>query len=760
MRIKALFAAALLSALPARALDVGKAPPEEFLSRSRTEPGRLYALIIGATWCRACKALSASLTELSASSSTAIGRAAWDKVETDEYGTAKFSELLSSLTVAEPNSLPSVLVLRDGDGLGLSMAGNDLPKIEAFLAEAERQPPRYSRKPANSSMRCPGRKDWATYTLGVSGYGGAGAATDDFGRKILLSFVGPDSRERRRLFAPPRSKSTPGTESAHAEDAVFFSASDPLAARASLLEDVSGSSGPLAALASAPGRDLRLILTGHSGEDGMTIGFQTTAWFADDPKNTYEKNVLVSPQDVAGAVRRAARSGKEVRGLVTTCFAGRYGDAFMPGAGSAAAPTCAAFATLPDKPADGCYSNGYALGVDYASKLLARRTCGTSEDGRALHYAVAATTSGRDVPMLSSEYFLLYGPGAEFLGRGDRAPAPPLSVQRYDMGSGVRAYVDVISNQVLRAYQGDDRIDPPRLALLDCVGDDYSHSKLDRQNLSSFYLRPHKEGALVSECTPLVKLYWESDVASPRPSTSVFLDPDWNGWRPDDDWKEFRKDFGAAGPTITLEGMRPAARVLLTSVIPAFADKGASRDLGERLHRIVEELRPYDEPLAEALRALMAAQAGGVARFKAAEEKVEREPKSVDHLNGIDLHPVARPAPPEEDMLIDIPGYIPMISSATVRALEPSELRAVLLASDLSAHSPPPAVDASALIAAMLDNLSPSKYEFGSALPRLAHAAAAAQAELALIEEAKTSPEARRLFAQLERIKTCERGLY
>ena len=760
MRIKLLLAA-LLSALPARALEVGTATPEAFISRSRTEPGRLYALVIGATWCHACKALAAGLASADASSATAVGRASWNVVETDEYGTAKFSKLLSEMQVPESRDLPSVLVIRDGDGLAMSLAGNNIPKIEALLAEAEKQPSRYARAPAKASMLCPGKADWATYTLGISGYkGGGDSSTDDFGRKILLSFVPPAAAAPGRLFAPPRSKSSPGTESARAEDGVFFSASDPLAERATLLEDVARSTAALAALASAPGRDLRLILTGHSGEEGMTIGYETKAWFTDDPTNTYESDLQLTPTDVADAVRRASRAGKKVRGLITTCFAGRYADAFMPQAGPAAAPACAAFATLPDKTADGCYSNGYALGVDYASKLIARKSCASREDGRALHYAVAVATTGHDIPMLSSEYFLLYGPGASFLGRSDRAPAPALSVQKYDLSSDIRVYVDVISNQVLRAYQGDRMIDPPRLALLDCVGDDYTHSKLDRENLSAFYLRPHKNGSLVSQCTPFVSLYWPPDGGSVRPSTTVYLDPSYGGWSPDNDWNGFRKDFDPEGPMITLEGMRPAARVLLTTVIPAFSDAGADKDLGARLDKLVAALRPYDKPLAGALEALMAAQAGGVRRFLTDDEILGKP--AVSH--GLSPAPSKRA---KKKSVESIPGLFAaptgvagIAGMASLPEL-PDLVIPKLSALSLSSHPAPPVVDASALIAAMLANLAPVKNDYMPAsLPRLAHAAAAAQAELVLIEEAKTSPEARRLLVQLETIMTCEQGLY
>jgi hypothetical protein len=429
----------------------------------------------------------------------------------------------------------------------------------------------------------------------------------------------------------------------------------------------------------------------------------------------------------------------------------------MPPPDSSAAPSCAAFATLPDKNADGCYTNGYELGVDYASKLVARRDCRSSDDGRERHYAVAVTTTGHDIPMLSSEYFLLYGPGASFLGRGDRAPAPPRSVQKYELPSDIRVYVDVISNQVLRAFQGDRRIDPPRLAMLDCIGDDFWHSKLDNQNLSAFYLRPHKRSDLVTQCTPFVSLYWESDGGAVRPSSSVFLDPGYGGWNPGEDWEGFRNDFDLTGPMVTLEGMRPAARVLLTTVIPVFSDAGANKDLGGRLDRIAEDLRPYDEPLAAALQAMMAAQPGGVRRAPPNEDSPKGSVDSIPPLSGEKpAHHKISPSSGSLAGLDDLPFVLPIAPLA----FKPLEL-AGALAVELKSHPSPPPVDSTALIAAMLNTLAPAKDDFyGSALPRLAHLAAAAQAELALIEEAKTSPQARRLLAQLETIKTCERGLY
>ena len=99
------------------------------------------------------------------------------------------------------------------------------------------------------------------------------------------------------------------------------------------------------------------------------------------------------------------------------------------------------------------------------------------------------------------------------------------------------------------------------------------------------------------------------------------------------------------------------------------------------------------------------------------------------------------------------------VTSAGAGAPAPPLLIEALSAS-FNSPVPPPPIDASALIAAMLSNLSPAKNDLGAALGRLAHLTAAAQAELALIEEAKTSPAARRLLAQLETIKACERGLY
>jgi TusA-related sulfurtransferase len=193
------------------------------------------------------------------------------------------------------------------------------------------------------------------------------------------------------------------------------------------------------------------------------------------------------------------------------------------------------------------------------------------------------------------------------------------------------------------------------------------------------------------------------------------------------------------------------------------------------LDKIAADLRPYDEPLAGALQALMSAQPGGVLHVFSDEELAEKpvfrasarkkNPELTDALQ-----PAGRTVPKKksrEKSVDSIPGLIapPAGVAGMVLTVPPYLLKPVeglsALEFGLSSHPAPSVVDAPALIAAMLANLAPVKNDYmPAALPRLAHAAAAAQAELALIEEAKTSPEARRLLVQLETIMTCEQGLY
>jgi hypothetical protein len=717
MALNSLLLAWLLAASPAGALELTHEKPDEFFARSKEDPGRLYALLIGATWCPPCHVLTNALTELPATTSTAIGRAVWSKVESDVYGEKSLQDFLAGVSAFyPPTGIPSVVVVRGGRALGLSTCGAETDQLERFLLDSE------ARGAAAPSARlpalaCPGRPDDASYTLGISGYlSETQRDTDDYGRRILLAFSAASPRPPSELFAPGGRQSVSGSVEAPSGAGLFFTG-DPILPFASLLGEVERSTAALSRLASAPGRRLRLILTGHATEEGeLAVGYAPNEFV-----HSHNSPLDLPAKDVASAVLSARAAGKEVRGLVTTCYAGRFAEGFMPSPGAAAA--CAAFATLPDKTSEGCYRDGMAAGADYVSSVSDRMDCSAKKDGRRLHYDVMAAASSRDIPMLSSEYFLLYGEAGAFLGSGARVPAPPHGLGRFKLASGVLVYADLVSGTVVAAVKDGRRVELPRLAVMDCRSP-------WRKQLSFFYLR-RRIGREETNCAPIVRLYWDADGEDVFPAEEVSFinghdtlsvrsaDQFWD-YRPrgsnssyDDDFygklrKEFESDLPREGATVDASGLRTEARVLLKTVIPPFTapfgNEPSAQTLADLLNRLGDELRPDDPELARALISL--------------------------------IKPAWTPSDSSKLPPIKIPGF-PWL------------------------EGPVEHFTATNLIEAMLKNID-SEELLKSDIPmaRLAHLTAVGEAELALRREAKNSKKAARLLSEFEALRSCERSLY
>jgi hypothetical protein len=739
MRPLALLLLLSLTTAPSRALDVGAEPPEAFVLRSKGDPGRLYALVVGATWCEPCHRLAAQLAEAPASSATALGRAAWDKVETDAYGTAKFGRFLADAGSDEQDAIPYVLVFWGGAAVGYTTPGEDLASIDRYLAETELRPSVRAKGTA-PRLVCPGRKDDASFTLGISGMLSArDRSTDRFGVMSLLAFGSGPS-----LLLAPSTGTSVASEPAETGTGVFF-VEDALAADAKRIQSAAISTTALANFPSAPGTRLRLVLAGHGGPQGLMISARPYPGFDLEIAGIMEPIHLTEPQ-VTAAVSAARRGGKSVRGLVLTCFGGQFGESFMPFSG-AAAPACAAFATLPEKTAEGCYSDRANQPMrDYLTVASRGLECSRPVDGRARHYAVALATSSRDVPMLSSEYFLLYGPGAAYLGRGERAPAPSRGVGRFDFADKVSVYVDLIGGNVLAARRDGRPVSAPRLSVEDCRTHRYAQYSLDGKHaVGSFFLRGRVSGADAverSDCSPVVSLRWDPEDGEDIPEATADLDAPSSVYAPtrEGDWnrssdREIAQALAPEGPTVSTRGLKREARALMAAVLPAFGEPLAGAALEARLKETAARLRPDDAPLADALAAM-----ASIARVDARKRRA-------------DLRSTAPAAAPLPDLVDD------------------DELRRALAASngEKSAAKPaapkepdPGAFTADDLVKAMWRNVGPGDYDSYEdiSLFRLAHLAAAAQAELALRREAASSPKARKLVSQLESLQNCERGLY
>ena len=721
---------ALLLASLSGALEIDE-DPGRFVESSKAAPAKVHALILGAPWCPPCVELKKQLHERAASTVTAVGRAAWGYADTDALRD-KVDALLKEMGASQPSSIPNVLVLRGGKAVGHAASGNDLASIEKFLAEVEAATP--SADSELPSMLCPGRPDTADFTVGISGYlSERDASTDDFGRKVLLAFRSPAKPPRSVLLAPAdRKPALDKTPSPGGEG--YFYGRDLLAEHASLFAPVETASATLSDFDKTPGKTLRLILTGHAGETGMAYGYS-------DGGLPWKSPSLLAPKDIEGAVGAARLKGKAVRGLVVSCYAGQFADAFMPMPG--ASPACGAFATLPTKPAEGCYRHGgYATWNDYTTTVSKQRRCGSADDGRDRHYAVAATTVSRDVPMLSSEYFLIYGAAGGYLGRGARAPAPPRSIEQFDLRSGVSVFVDRLNGRVLAASQNGRKVRSPRLAVIGC--EQQSWASMDRKRSGSAYLRGQRLNRFnEADCEPKFSFYWEPDdeeEAFPEEAAPDFGRP----YEPSSS-ESYAKDTvnavaGLVGRPVELpiSGLRTEARVMLKVAMPAFERPMTDDELQKELQGLARSISPHDPPLARAIGALIAPARGA----RPAYESKLKTPALADAAVAVSE------------------------SKAEEKASETySGLAQFLVANTpLGSTAKEPAVsyfDADHLTSLMLANLNTSEIEAHEvALARLAHLVAVAKAELALRDEAKTSKKAQRLLAELEALKTCERALY
>ncbi|MBI3552455.1 MAG: thioredoxin family protein [Elusimicrobia bacterium] len=723
----------LLAPASVVALAVGGDPPEEFVSRSKADPGRLYALEVGATWCGPCHDLADELAAYSQSSGTAVSRAVWDKVEVDVYGEKRFEDFLKGAGARVDRGFPSVLVFRGGAALGYTSVGANLARITAFLEDAAvyRRPDKPEPPP---SLLCPQRRDWAQSTLGISGLLSANdRSTDDFGLANIVSFASPGKPATLRVFAATAAAPGGGGVPSPSDAGILF-APEALGPWRERVERVERSTYALAGLAAGPAKTVRLVLTGHSSAKGLAVGYDPDPMFAHFGSERFLTEAALTED-----VRAARAGGKEVRGIVLTCYGGQFGESFMPGAGLA--PSCAVFATLPEKLAEGCYENGVGTRRrDYLAEAASLKRCPEPGDGRRRHYEAVVKGTGRDVPMLSSEYFLLYGPAAAYLGRGERAPAPPRGIVRKKLGSGVEVFLDLVGGGVIKATRDGQSLPAPRVGVVDCRRSYGGYNSLDGKSESLFHLRGRRVGAKAVEredCTALLRLDWDPEEGDAPPGDVVALSAqDGDAYDPTVVWSGEVSQALGSKPEVDIRGLKPEARVLLKTVVPAFASDLAGQGLVDLILARAQVLRADDPVLAEALES----QAAAVLR-----ERREFQARISSKSSFLVPPPGLDKVPDWKDALLEA-----ATGKAVVKAPPANPRRE----DDVYFTS-------SYLIQAMLFNIAPAEYDADSVpMARLAHLAAATEAELALRAEAKTSAKAKLLLKQFDSMVACEAGLY
>jgi len=414
------------------------------------------------------------------------------------------------------------------------------------------------------------------YVFGLSG--AAGDDTDDFGRDNLTALS--DGAARVSLFA-----ARPSTASTRDYPVVF---QNPLAA-AAVLER----------LAQRPERDVRLILTGHGSPNGVYLGVGS-----DDAERRLGHDAFLA------SVTKARTAGKRIRADFLSCFSGGFMPALMPGKGLA--PACGLASTVPEKKAEGCYQDGSDVERnDYAASAAALDGCGPGRDWRSVHAAVFERLKGNDIPMLSSDYFLLYGPGADWLGRAARAPYPGRTLIQKKLGDGLLVYLDLINARVVAARGPGGRLPAPGISIVDCPSTVAGGDTLgDGEHRAGFFL--HRSVADTEwpapDCVPTVRLDWPGRKSALVEMSAVSDDLSWDPRRSGaEDQAPFRRDLSSEEREVPLDGLKPGARLLLARLLPAFDESLGGRVLADKLKALAVAVESGDPIRGGSMRSLLTA---------------------------------------------------------------------------------------------------------------------------------------------------------
>lgn len=444
------------------------------------------------------------------------------------------------------------------------------PGLLLILALLSLSPAQAKPDTADKSFRLPAcqRPGPDEFVFGL--VGPAGDATDGFGRDNLRAVSRGVPADRLALFGPSAKKDR---------------FQDPLAA-----------ADALKSLADKPQKTIRLLFTGHGLPEGMWLG-----------KDETEADRWIELPEFTDAVARARRAGKTVKGLFVACYNGRFAEAFMPGEGLA--PACGVFSTVPEKKAEGCYESRQERRLDYLYAAAKAEACGPERDFRETHAKVTEQPAGYDIPMLTSDYFLVYGPAARRLGRAERAPYPRRGLVRRQLEGGLVVYADLVNNRVIKALKNGKALPAPEVSVTDCRPDDPDAAlAADDLHLSSFFLHrgPAYAGWPPADCAPVLRLAWRQGGSVSSATIDMAAFPEDLAWEPESRSTAsavFQRDLSVDELLLPLDDLKPEARLLLSRVLPLF-DEG---ERGEALARRLDALAAGAEPWrGRAMRGLIA----------------------------------------------------------------------------------------------------------------------------------------------------------
>lgn len=412
----------------------------QVLEESRNHPDQTYVITVGAEWCPYCKRMEKELRNYSAEANDAVTQSQWghlDVTSDEPEAIRKTLENLKKLGVLLPEGIPYSIVVRGGATVG-TYSGADLHGLKDFIGEVSTMDPALLKKGTESFLLppspCGPNSNVDVCVVGVSGYEGPVlGATDPFGMSNLKAFADLfGDPQFEDLYAQSTGDALPSSLG-KGKGTVYVA--NPFKGMFS-----EGSAAPtFENLASVPQKNVRILLTGHGGPNGLL-----------NREGGSNEVAYLDRNQVGRGLAAARAAGKQVQAVVTQCYGGDFGSAFAPVNGDGLSG-CATFATLPSKLSEGCYSaTTDAKRQDYFAAMLAHKKCDGTQNTLDLHYEVVATSKSHDVPMLSSEYFLTYGPAGDFLSQKAEMPARPKGTLFIKtLPDGRRIIVDLLAGRIM-----------------------------------------------------------------------------------------------------------------------------------------------------------------------------------------------------------------------------------------------------------------------------------------------------------------------
>lgn len=216
-------------------------------------------------------------------------------------------------------------------------------------------------------------------------------------------------------------------------------------------------------------KKIKLMMTGHGSLEGVE-------YFVEDKKGN-PRNDILSPNHLKQFIQHQESEKKSVQGVFLQCHSGIFAESFMPKQPDQQVQSCGVFSSIPQLVSEGCYRFGRQdTEIEDFWKSLMRTyqaRCDKKQDPlnfRRHYYQTQAWNTLRsiDLPLLTSDYFLIHGPAGQFLaqqsgGSSKRIPFIENAITVFSPKPELLLYFDRSQEKMLKAYRGSEEIQLPKM---------------------------------------------------------------------------------------------------------------------------------------------------------------------------------------------------------------------------------------------------------------------------------------------------------